>query len=276
MSVMRLVMLGTGSPRPEVDRAGPGQAIIIGERVYLIDCGDGTFTRLLQADLSPARTTRLLFTHLHTDHTFGYGPFVLGGWNLGRRELHVYGPPGLRRLHSLLFDEAYRADMEYRRSLGRDLRGLDDIALHEIGPGVVLEEDGLRITAAPVVHNVPTLALRFDYAGRAIVLSGDTVPCGALVELARGADVLVQDCCLDPDTRDRYTRDPANRPVWERIVTEHCDPEQCGRIAAEAGVGTMILTHLMPFARAEPTLAEARRTFDGRILFGRDLLEVSV
>jgi ribonuclease BN (tRNA processing enzyme) len=273
---MRLHLLGTGSPRPDVERASSCAAIEVGDRVYLIDCGERALTRVMEAGIPHARVTRLLFTHLHTDHTFGYGPYVIGGWNLGRRELRVFGPPGTARLHALLFDEAYRDDIAYRRSLGRDLRGLTDVEVREVGEGVVLEEDGLRVTARWVRHNVPTLAYRFDYGGRSIVMGADTVPCDALVELSRGADVLVADCCLDPTTRERYLADPANRPVWERIVQEHCDAAQCGQIATAAGVRRLVLTHLMPLAQDAPILDELRPHFAGETVVARDLMTLEV
>jgi ribonuclease Z len=248
--------------------------VVADGRYYVVDCGERTSIRLLEAEIRPERTTRLLFTHLHSDHTLGYAHFAISGWLLGREHLRALGPVGTERHHQLLLGQVYGEDVAYRLSLGREARGLLDTEPRDVGPGVVVEEDDIRISAASVEHSVPTLAYRFDSGGHAIVISGDTTECESLIALARGADVLVQDCTLDPVSRTSFAAAPERWRMWERLAHQHCTPEQAARVAAAAGVRTLVLTHFMPLAEPEPTLACARREFDGQILFGWDLLEI--
>lgn len=272
---LRLLLLGTGSPRPTLERANTGQIVFAGERPILVDCGAGVMRRLLESGLDPARITLLFLTHLHSDHTLDYAEFVLGSWAMGRGELAVYGPLGTERLHRLLLLEPYADDIAYRISLGRSPAGVLDVAVHEcpLEPGAIYDDGRLRVRAVPVIHSAPTLALRFDYAGRSLVISGDTTYCPALVELARGADVLVHDACLAP----ALALQP--NPLWgdlaERLRHHHATPAEAARVAREAGVRTLVLTHLLRGVHEVPALEEARRGFDGEIILGRDLLEIA-
>uniref|UniRef100_A0A831X1G0 MBL fold metallo-hydrolase n=1 Tax=Thermorudis peleae TaxID=1382356 RepID=A0A831X1G0_9BACT len=272
---LRLLLLGTGSPRPTLERANTGQVVFAGERTILVDCGAGVMRRLLESGLDPARVTRLFLTHLHSDHTLDYAEFILGSWAMGREELAVYGPPGTARLHRLLLLEPYADDIAYRVSLGRSPAGVLDIAVHEcpLEPGVIYDDGGLRVSAVPVIHSAPTLALRFDYAGRSLVISGDTAYCPELVELARGAAVLVHDACLAP----ALALQP--NPLWgnlaERLRHHHATPAEAARVAREAGVRTLVLTHFLRGVYEGPALEGARREFDGEVILGRDLMEIA-
>ncbi|GBD16018.1 Ribonuclease BN [bacterium HR26] len=272
---LRLLLLGTGSPRPTLERANTGQIVFAGEQPILVDCGAGVMRRLLESGLDPARITLLFLTHLHSDHTLDYAEFILGSWAMGRGELAVYGPPGTERLHRLLLLESYADDIAYRVSLGRSPAGVLDIAVHEcpLEPGAIYDDSKLRVRAVPVIHSAPTLAFRFDYGGKALVISGDTAYCPALVELARGADVLVHDACLAP----ALALQP--NPLWgdlaERLRHHHATPAEAARVAREGGVRILVLTHFLRGASEGPALEEARRGFDGEIILGRDLLEIA-
>lgn len=277
----RLVLLGTaGGPTPKAKRSAPAQAIVVGDRVYLIDCGDGVARQLALAQL-PIRDLRAVFiTHQHSDHNAGYGPLFLLGWTAGlSTPVDTYGPPPLVEMTSRLLD-AYRYDIELRiADEGRPpLAPL--IRPHEItAPGDVYKDDRVRVTAVlndhpPIRHS---FAYRFDTADRSIVISGDTKYSERVVELARGADVLVHEVV----SREYWERPNAPQPasVIRHILASHTDAADVGRVAAAAGVGLLVLTHFVPTEGANtPTddewLAGARRTFKGRIVVGRDLLEL--
>jgi ribonuclease Z len=272
---LRLLLLGTGSPRPTLERANTGFLVIAGERPILVDCGAGVMRRLLESGHDPARITLLFLTHLHSDHTLDYAEFVLGSWAMGRGELAVYGPPGTERLHRLLLLEPYADDIAYRVSVGRSPAGILDVAVHEcpLVAGVIYDDGGLRVLAAPVIHSAPTLALRFEYAGTSLVISGDTAYCQALIELARGADVLVHDACLAP------ARALQPDPLWgnlaERLRHHHATPAEAARVARQAGVRALVLTHVLRGVYEDAAHEEARREFSGTVILGRDLLEVA-
>jgi len=277
----RLVLLGTaGGPTPKVGRSAPAQAIVAGDRIYLVDCGDGVARQLALAGL-PLRQLRAVFiTHQHSDHNAGYGPLFLLGWTGGiSAPVDTYGPPPLGRMTRLLL-EAYDFDITLRmQDEGRPpLAPL--IRTHEItAGGEIFADDRVRVTAAlnhhpPIEHS---FAYRVDAPDRSIVISGDTNYSKNVAALARGADILVHEVLY--------------RPFWERpdapqtpdirrhIIASHTDAEDLGRLAAEAGVKTLVLTHFVP---SEPTgavpdevwLAAARKHFRGEVLLGRDLMEV--
>jgi ribonuclease BN (tRNA processing enzyme) len=143
-----------------------------------------------------------------------------------------------------------------------------------------MRDPNLTVTAA-LVHHPPmdrAFAYRFDAADRSIVISGDTTRSDGLVELARGADVLVHEA-LYPAGIDRLVAGIANAPDLKRsILSHHTTAEDAGRVAQAAGVTTLVLSHLVP--AEDPAITEqmwadaARRWFRGRVIVGRDLLEL--
>ena len=277
----RLVLLGTaGGPTPKAKSAAPAQAIVVGDRIYLVDCGDGVARQLALASL-PIRQLRAVFiTHQHSDHNAGYGPLFLLGWaaNLSA-PVDTYGPPPLVRMTAQLL-EAHRYDIELRMAdegrppLARLIRP------HEItSGGEIFKDERLRVTAAlndhpPIRHS---FAYRFDTADRSIAISGDTRYSESVVKLARGADVLVHEVV----SRGFWERPDAPQPpdVVRHILASHTDAADVGRVADEAGVSTLVLTHYVPTEGPRaPTddqwIAEVRRHFKGRVIPGRDLMEI--
>src|SRR3954454_2692459 len=197
----RLILLGTaGGPTPKKTRSGPSQIIVIGDRGYVVDCGDGVARQMMIAGVF--RTLRHVFiTHHHSDHTADYGNLLLLAW--GDRLTTVvdtWGPPPLRRITELFF-EMNKPDLEVRqRDEGRPpLKPL--VHAHEVRKaGLVLKDDRVTVTCATVEHPLVPVALayRFDCPDRSIVFSGDTRRSAALVRLARDADVLVHEALYLP------------------------------------------------------------------------------
>lgn len=277
----RLILLGTaGGPTPKAKSAAPAQAIVVGDRIYLVDCGDGVARQLALAKL-PIRQLRAVFlTHLHSDHMAGYGPLFLVSWASGlSTAVDTYGPPPLVAMTTSLL-EAYRFDIELRM---KD-EGYGPLAPlirpHEISAaGEVFKDDRVRVTATlnnhpPIQHS---FAFRFDTADRSIVISGDTTYSENVVKLARGADVLVHEVV----SREFWERPnaPVPAPVVRHILASHTDAEDVGRIAAEAGVRTLVLSHFVPTeGPGAPTdeqwLDAVRQHFKGTVVLGRDLMEI--
>jgi ribonuclease BN (tRNA processing enzyme) len=277
----RLVLLGTaGGPTPKISRAAPSQAIVVGDRVYLVDCGEGTSRQLALARL-PVRQLRAVFiTHQHSDHNAGYGPLFLLGWTAGlATPVDTYGPPPHVAMTRSLFD-AYKFDIDLRiEDEGRPPL-VPLVRPHEVTKsGAVFEDDRVRVTAAlnyhpPIAHS---FAYRIDTADRSIVISGDTTYSDNVVKLARGADVLVHEVL----SREYWERPDAPQPksVIRHIVDSHTDVADAGRVAADAGVKTLVLSHYVPTEGPntptdEQWLAGARRHFKGEVLVGRDLMEI--
>jgi ribonuclease BN (tRNA processing enzyme) len=272
----RLILLGTaGGPTPKKTRSGPAQVIVIGDRGYVVDCGDGVARQLTIAGVF--RTLRHVFlTHHHSDHNADYGNLLLLAW--GDRlttPVDTWGPPPLARM-TALFLEMSSPDLQVReRDEGRPpLAPL--IRPHEISAGgLVMQDDLVKVTCAVVDHPLVPLAFayRFDCPDRSIVLSGDTGPSDALVRLARGADVLVHEVLYAPAAPGA-----PGSALRKHVVDSHTTAEDAGRIATKAGVRTLVLSHFVPSEDPpisdEQWRAAAAQTFAGKIVVGRDLLEL--
>ena len=271
MTNYEVTMLGTGSPRPDLERSGPAQILSIDDTHILIDCGEGTTAQLMKTKIPPESIQYLFMTHLHSDHLLGYGQFLLGGWGLGRRKLTVVGPKGMKHYHDTIIN-LFNEDIAYRTSLGRPGNGVLDVNIIEIdGPGEISCGLPIKITAAEMVHNVLTYGYRFETDDKVIVFSGDTAPTPNIVQLARGADLLVLDAALAPTGVYRNTNNPELQKIWDNLQKEHCTPSQAGEIAREAGVKTLVMTHFLPNINQEETYQEAASTFNGEIIVGHDL-----
>ncbi|MPZ52387.1 MAG: MBL fold metallo-hydrolase [Acidimicrobiia bacterium] len=271
-----VTVLGSGCPIPTLERSGPAFALDIGTDISMIDCGPGALKQMMVAGLDVARSTKVFITHHHSDHTFDLGQFALGGWTLGRRALHIYGPSGTERIAHLWFEEMLGADIAYRAGLGRPTGGLIDIGSTDCGPGHIFENDEMTVTAAHGVHTTEDLAYRFDVGGRSIVFTGDTAPTDDIADLARGADVLFHESNLVPTARDAYAKTEGGLAVWESLQDHHTPPEKAGEIAQKAGVRQLVLIHFLP--GADPRVAEelASSTFDGPVVAAEDLMRVEV
>jgi ribonuclease BN (tRNA processing enzyme) len=271
----RLILLGTaGGPTPKKAASAPAQIIVVGDRGYLVDCGNGVARQMTLAGVF--RTLRHIFiTHHHSDHNADYGTLLLLEW--GDRlttPVDTWGPPPLVKM-TKLFLEMSAADIDVRtRDEGRPpLAPL--IRPHEITrAGPVMKDDLVTVSCAAVPHPLVPLALayRFDCPDRSIVISGDTAPSDALVILAKGADVLVHETLWVPGAPG----EPGSA-LRKHIMDSHTAVEDAGRIAARAGVKTLVLSHIVPTDGAPPDdqlVAAARTTFAGRIVVGKDLLEL--
>lgn len=272
----RLILLGTaGGPTPKMTRSGPAQIIVIGDRGYVIDCGDGVARQMMAAGVF--RTLRHVFiTHHHSDHNADYGTLLLLAWGDAlKTPVDTWGPPPLARMTRLFF-EMSAADLAVReKDEGRPpLRPL--VRAHEIRRGgVVLKDDLVTVTCAVVDHPLVPLALayRFDCPDRSIVFSGDTAPSDNLVSLARGADILVHEVLYVPGAPGA-----AGSALRKHIMDSHTSVEDVGRVATKAGVKTLVLSHFVPAENPpvsdEQWQAAARTTFSGTIVVGRDLMEL--
>jgi ribonuclease BN (tRNA processing enzyme) len=262
-------------------RKNPSTLLVIKGVPYLVDCGYGTSQQFIAAGF-PLNTLRyLFFTHLHSDHVLEYGPMVYNAWAAGlRNRVDAYGPPPLRRATEA-FWEYVRFDVETRiGDEGRpDPRRL--LVVHEFAePGLVMENDDVKVTAAAVIH--PPIkrayAYRFDAQDRSIVMSGDTTYAAGLVALAKGADVLVHEVLYLPGLDRLLSRVPNAATLRKHIIESHTAAEDVARVAAQAQVKTLVLSHLVPGddpAITDEMWSEAvRKHFKGRIIVGKDLMEI--
>ena len=246
----RLILLGTkGGPRVGGNRKNPSTLLLINGVPYVVDCGYGTSQQLVAAGV-PLNTLRyLFFTHLHSDHMLEYGPIVYNAWATGlRSRVDAYGPPPLKSAMQayweyMKFDVETRIDDEGRP----DPRAL--LVAHEFdAPGIVMQDDDVKVAAASVIHPPIThaYAYRFDAKDRSVVISGDTNVAPALIELAKGADVLVHEILYLPALDRLLARVPNAATLRKHIIDSHTAAEDVGRVAAQAQVKTLVLSHFVP------------------------------
>lgn len=272
---MDLVLLGTGSPPPSLERSGHSDGIVVGGRLYLVDAGRNVSRQITAAGFSIREVDHLFFTHFHSDHFTGFADFYITRWLFGGRDpLHVYGPePVAEMVNRMLY--YYEYDIEIRAAEGKPRDGLD-IDVMTLDPGDSLEVDGLEVSVEKGTHhgNVDDiLSYRFEAEGRVIVIASDGGPTEKLVPFAKGADVLVMHPCLPAD---RLLERLAQTPEMAKIIAgHHASPEEIGRTAAAAGVGKVVLSHpTPPNAPEDEIVQEISRFYQGEIIPGVDLQRI--
>jgi ribonuclease BN (tRNA processing enzyme) len=230
----------------------------------------------------PLNTLRYVFiTHHHSDHDLDYGNLIYNAWAWGlRTPVDAWGPPPIRAMTEAYF-QLNRFDIETRiADEGRpDLRKL--VTAHEFSePGLVMQNADVKVTAARVRHPpiVHAYAYRFDAADRSIVISGDTAYSPELVALARGADVLVHETMHLGGLESLLKRVPNAATLREHLHASHTVTEDIGRVAAAAGVKTLVLSHLVPpdddSISDDMWMEGVRKHYGGQIIVGRDLMEI--
>ena len=267
-----VVMLGTGTPRPLADVWGPATAVVVGDRVFLVDAGDGVERRLAAARLPIDGVTAAFITHLHSDHVLGLADLIFTSWVMGRtRPFPVYGPHGLAQMVEHLYG-AFSEDIQIRtEGLEHESRDGYRIGVREIGPSVVYDSGGVRITAFQVNHGEwrEAYGYRFDTPGRTVVLSGDTSPSEELVRMATGVDLLIDEVQPSDSTRHPGKRTAAE---WARYVRQyHTTALQLGEVAARAHPKLLVVYHNGRRAPADQLLADIRRSFTGPVVIAADL-----
>jgi ribonuclease BN (tRNA processing enzyme) len=267
-----IVMLGTGTPRPQPDVWGPATAVVVGRRVFLIDAGVGVERRLAAAGLPTNGVTAAFITHLHSDHVLGLPDLIFTTWLLGRtRPFPVYGPHGLAQMTEHLY-AAFSEDIRVRtEGLEHESREGYRIDVRETGPGVVYDSGGVRVTAFQVDHGEwrEAYGYRFDAPGRSIVISGDTRPSEELVRMATGVDVLIHEVQPSDSTQHPPGRSTAAWAAYVRAY--HTTALELGALAARARPKLLVLYHDGRRVPAEGMLADIRRSFSGPVVMAADL-----
>lgn len=272
----RVVMLGTGDPAPNPNRSGPAVAVVVDDRAYVIDCGPGVVRQMAGAFLQrgiealrPPEVRHLFITHLHSDHTLGCPDLLLSPWVLGRRApLEVWGPAGTEPMFAHIA-EAFREDISVRSEGMTDLDPAGARAqVTEIEPGLIYEDELVRVTAVRVPHAEweHAFAYRFDTPDRSIVVSGDVANSGAIAELCDGCDLLIHEV-MSPRA---IARMPEHMQRYHRSA--HTMTDELGRLARRARPGTLILYHVADRpVGAEAMADEVRAAYSGQVVVAADL-----
>lgn len=283
----QIVLLGTGTPLPDPDRAGPSTAIVVNGTPYLVDFGTGLVRRAAAArkkgveGLEPVYLKIGFITHLHADHTLGFPDVILTPWIMGRKEpLEVYGPSGTKEMAQHIL-KAYEADIKIRtESLEHANKTGYSVNVHEIKPGIVYKDGNVAVKAFAVHHGewAQAYGYRFETPDRTIVISGDTTPDAAIVENCQGCDVLIHEVY----TQASFAKVP---PEWQQYrLAYHTSSKELAEIATKAKPGLLILYHrgnagcdqartkgCRDAGSEEQLLKEIREAYKGKVVAGHDL-----
>ncbi|MFP4474345.1 MAG: MBL fold metallo-hydrolase [Desulfatibacillaceae bacterium] len=250
-----ITILGSGTAVPSLARSSCSVLLRFSGHNLLFDMGTGTIRRLLEAGCSHKDVTHVFFSHLHTDHTGEFPSFLFAcraPTGHGRdAPFAVLAGKGFLDFYNSL-KRAWGAWVDLDESL------MPVVELSTKGPDSV-DFDGFRVDSLPVEHTPQSVAFRVTIpGGKSMVYTGDTDECDAVVDIARGADVLITEAALPDELR----------------VPGHLSPSVAGALATRAGVGKLVLTHFYPECEGVDVAAQCRKTWDGPLVLATDLLEI--
>lgn len=273
---MEVIILGSGSPLPDPERAGPATLVRAAGYDFLFDCGRGVLMRSAAVPILPVSFKAVLFTHLHGDHTADFNDVVTMRWIMspGPNPLPVIGPVGTKKFVEATL-QLLETDIGYRLAHHEDLLAGPEVTVKEATQGIVFEDEKVKITAALTDHRPvePCLGFRVEAEGKSVVIAGDTVPCEGLDLLCAEADVLVQTVIR----KSLVEAVPSQR--FQDILDYHSGTEDAGQTAARGRIKTLVLNHCVPApapGTEEEWMAEAAAHFPGEILMAHDLLKIAV
>jgi len=253
---LRVYICGSASPLGISDRAQACVAILTPGHFYIVDSGAGSAARVAQGRLPVERLQGVLLTHHHSDHIAELYELNLASWVRGRPvPLLVYGPRGVRQIVAGVND-TYEFDRDYRIAHhGADLLppALGELDFETIKPGVILEDGDMTITAYVADHTPVSLAVgyRFDYRGRSVVVSGDSLVTDETVKIVKGADLLLHDALSVPLVSGMAAAaDKAGLPRLSKIMNDvldyHASADSIRALAATSTITMVGLYHLVP------------------------------
>ena len=275
--MIAVTLLGTGSPMPDPNRAGPATLVSAGDEHYLVDAGRSVMMRMAAAGVGAPNLSAVLITHLPSDHITDLNDVITTRWvmTFEPTPLTIVGPVGTRAAVDHLL-EFLGPDISYRIAHHDDLDHPPPVEVIEVADGPVDLPGAVTITCAPTDHRPvePSIGYHFDHDGVAVVAAGDTVPCEGLDRLSAGADALVHTVIR----KDVIEQIPVQR--MRDTLDYHSSPAEAGQTAARAGVGTLVLTHYVPAIPpgdpGDDWRALAAAHFDGRVEIGDDLHRIEV
>ncbi|MFM7490040.1 MAG: MBL fold metallo-hydrolase [Actinomycetota bacterium] len=280
---MKITLLGTGSPLPDPNRAGPCTLVQAADQNVMVDCGRGALMRLMAVGVVPPAVNTVLITHLHSDHITDLNDLVTSRWVMSpvNVPLTVYGPLGTRAMIDAML-KMLELDQQYRHDHHDDLRanGPLTVNVHELEPGARFSIGAIAVSVHETDHRPvrPSIGLRLEHAGKVAALAGDTIPCAGVDEMCRNADAYVQTVIRDDMVK--FVADLV--PTGERfrdILDYHSTVEQAAQTAARTGVKKLMLTHYVPAlqpGQEDDWRSRAAAHFAGNIVLGPDLTSIEI
>ncbi|MGF6157247.1 ribonuclease BN (tRNA processing enzyme) [Ensifer sp. KUDG1] len=280
----RLVLLGSkGGPAIRPGGPWPTSSLLeIGGRTVVVDCGLGVTRGLTDAGVTLKTLDLIVITHLHSDHVLELGPLIHTAWTAGLSQpVRVFGPAGTHAYwHGFLQSMAFDIDIRIVDEGRPDLRALVEVI--EFAEGEIFSENGLTLSALRVDHPPVTdcFALRFDHAEGSVVFSSDTAYFPPLADFAKGADILVHEAMLAEGVDRLVARTGNGARLREHLLASHSFAGEAAAIATAAGVGRLVLHHLIPADDPEITenhwTTAARKNWAGALTIATDGLVVKI
>jgi ribonuclease BN (tRNA processing enzyme) len=292
----KLITLGTaGGPLPRKDRAQSSNLLIVNGTLYLIDAGGSVTARIVQSGNDFRKIGKIFITHPHSDHTAGLATLLMSAWEYQRAEpIDVYGG-GVEALVKGAI--AYLTpNAEIRWAEGKQRPMADAFKGHDVNAGVIYQDANIKVTAVENTHfkfapgtppygKYKSFSYRFDTPDRSFLFTGDTGWSDAVVDLAKGADVLVTEVTEVEDVIALMKRNgnwqdktQSEQEGWIRHMhEEHVSPAEVGKMGAKAGVKTIVMTHFGPSLNPNDDYQrfaeEAKKHFSGDVKVAKDLMQ---
>ena len=273
MTRTEVVVLGSGTPNAEADRAGSSVAIVVDNQPYLVDCGHGVVQRVVQAKIagkiswSTTELTRLFVTHLHADHTVGLADLILTPWIHGRADTVVaYGPAGLEAMVNHIM-AAYEVNVrEHLRAHPVTKHGYK-VEVGSVDSGMFYEDERLVVYALHADHGeMEAYSFKFVTPDVSIVVSGDTKPVKGFAGWASGCDILVHEVYSSRHFASRAAQ-------WQAYHgSVHTSASELASLACEIRPKVLVLYHQLFWgATAEELVDEITNKYAGVVVSARDL-----
>lgn len=272
---IQVTLLGTGTPRPSLERFGPSILVEAGGLTFVFDAGRGATQRLAQLKVPFAAITGVFLTHLHSDHVVGLPDLWLTGWLVGTRTqpLRLWGPAGTSDMARHL-EAAFAFDVQIRVADDKASAAGGALAATDVGEGPVFDSNGVVVSAFLVDHGPvrPALGYRLDYRGHSVVLSGDTRPSANLIAHAQGVDLLIHEVAAATEV------DIEANPATRRVLAHHTTPLEAAGVFTRTHPGLAVYSHigLRSGITAEEVLRLTRTGYAGPLVMGADLMRISV
>jgi len=270
----KLILLGTGTPNAEPDRAGPSVALIVKDQSYLFDCGAGVMQRANAAyqkgihALEPRNLKTLFLTHLHADHTLGLADLILTPWILEREEpLQVFGPQGTQQMTEHLL-QAYQEDIRER------IEGLQpgnssgyQVQVVQIQSGIIFQDENIIVEAFPARHGkLHAFSYRVESEDLNVVISGDTAPHDLMIEKYADCDILIHEVYSSAG----YQHLPVDWQIYH--ATMHTSTKELADVADQTKPTQLVLYHQLTWRQSfESLISEIRQIYSGEVHSGKDL-----
>ena len=276
--IMRVIMLGTGTPRPSIERFGQSILVESGQNKLLFDVGRGAVIRLKQANIPLQDVNVVFLTHLHSDHTLGMADLIFTGWVFQRREpMQIYGPIGTNHFITNL-KEAFEEDIHIRTSPPENLQeNFLETSVSEIKSGIVYKKDNLKVTAFHVDHGggvKHAFGYKVENGKYSIIISGDTNYSENLVKHAKECDLLIHEIA------DAPMKVRKNNPKVQGLMNYHTTPLELAEVLKKTRPKLTLLTHILALGGVTPEsiLAKVKKLDKNKsdVRVAHDLMAIDV